>query len=599
MQELGETDSEDRWIYGSKPSPDHPLVNPKQRRYPQERQGYRVAIRSDARPEILEGLRGIQWVPNPRHPVVFVRYDHFLLPFKGTRNWFDLDGGNITIGSPSLQQSHQSWSGDGAWYLIGNSQMRGRKWNEPFPSDIHYLAAVRCGDISPAGHSGRWITGSGNVGALVMADLRSGDGWTYLPTALSQVHSSKFYDYRSSSALEDNDAKGSPDGTKICFVSNYDLKNGPVTKVAENMAPGDNRIVVESTEGFPASGRLDVRNEVIGYERKTATSFEGLTRGMYATTPEVPREFDDSVPGKYSPPATGIRTGQTISSFEHRYIPEDKRKGRALPSRFAGDNFRDDRNSALIWQNRTDIYTAVVRLPDRPWIREIEGRIELIPGENHWETFGYHIYRNGKKLTDDPVRPGSQFSVTDAGQYSTVAVEWSGLESSMSPVFEISGNSTIHIREDKPADFSWTFDRWLVDGKEVTNEVAQNTQDARRDIVHRLEGVIHREWYNWGQITRRHDLNRDGLAMRRLFYRDGAPSRREFHNRQKEHTSTELFDKDGSITESILYQYNDDRQSEREHYWYDHGMPIKYIGRGGRDGTGLFMKEGDQWVKKE
>ena len=68
------------------------------------------------------------------------------------------------------------------------------------------------------------------------------------------------------------------------------------------------------------------------------------------------------------------------------------------------------------------------------------------------------------------------------------------------------------------------------------------SENAVKETVHLVDGVIHREWYTWGQIVRRHDLNEDGQAIRRLFYHNGVLLRREFHNREGEHVSTELFD---------------------------------------------------------
>ena len=72
----------------------------------------------------------------------------------------------------------------------------------------------------------------------------------------------------------------SPDGTKIAFVSTYDLKDGPATKTVEDFSGG--RLVVRSTEGFPDSGRLvnpaGFGGEVLSYERKTreASSLRGI-----------------------------------------------------------------------------------------------------------------------------------------------------------------------------------------------------------------------------------------------------------------------------------------------------------------------------------
>ena len=299
--QLGGTDSEDRYLFGGRSIGGR-----------QGNEGFRIAIRPNSEFELLDDLVGIQWIPNPTHPVVFVRWDYYEDPRRDdwgrfllslpTRKWFDLDGSNIRIGSPQIQRCHQSWSGDGTYYLHGGFPMKGRRWDEPYPSNLHFLAAIGSGDISPCGRSGRWITGSSSYGGLQVADLRSGDGWDYLEAALSQIYDSSSFSFSSSSGRHDNDAKGSADGTKVAFHGTYDLKDGPVTRTAAGS--GGDRIAVESTDGFPDTGVLSLpNNRLLGYERKTATSFEGLTQGMYDTRSGLPGE------------------GTVVSSFEARLIP--------------------------------------------------------------------------------------------------------------------------------------------------------------------------------------------------------------------------------------------------------------------------------------
>jgi len=524
---LGETDSDDRWLYGS-------TMLERRRRL-----GVRMPIREDSRPEIIDTVTGIFWIPNPEHPSIMIRFDHgdpnaTDRPFESTRTFCDLEGRNVTIGSPMLQRCHQGWSGDGKYLMHGSPPMSGRLWNEPFPSNLHIISSISCGDISPCGRSGRWVSGSSNQGPLQIADLRSGDGYNYLKAALSFIHDSDKFGYCYGSALEDNDAKGSADGTKIVFVTNYDLKNGPMTVVTENIS-GDSkeRIPVESTDGFPESGRLSAGNEVVGYARKTPTSFERLTRGLYNTTatnleyltPALIKEYKErssdeefikkrglnilrKMQALYSKRAPNIRKGLRVSSFDFRVIPKEKRKVFSPTSRFTQDDFPDKENlnSPMPWQNRTDIHVAVVRLPDQPHIRKVGDELELIPGENHWETYGYHIYKGGKRITDQPLRPGTFFALQETGTYTAVAVEWSGLQSLHSFHIQIKSPIKLRIRYDKPADFSWTSDRWLVNDKEVSKEEAARSEEAVREIVHLIEGVMHREWYNWGQITKRYDL---------------------------------------------------------------------------------------------
>jgi hypothetical protein len=392
---------------------------------------------------------------------------------------------------------------------------------------------------------------------MQIADLRSGDGRNYLAAALSQIHDSRSYSFSASSGKHDNDAKGSGDGTKVAFHTTYDLKDGPVTRITGR--EGRDRIPVESTEGFPDAGALSLpNNRVIGYDRKTATSFEGLTEGLHDTRSGIPGE------------------STVVSSFDARLIPEDQRDPSLIPSRYTQADF-PGRDSPLIWQRQCDVHIVVLRSPDRPYLKQAGAKAELVPGENHWETAGYNIFKDGKKLLDEAVRPGTDVSLPGPGIYASTAVEWSGLESERSEALEFRTAVTLKILAEKPPDFSWSYDRWLVGGSRKSEAEARQAGESIREIVHRYDGVIHREWYEGGTIVRRHDLNAEGKAIRRLIYKDGLLAKREYHTFEGRHLSTELFDADGYITQQIIY--NGDG-SEADHFWYDRGIPMKYTGNG-------------------
>lgn len=580
------TDHLDRWLYGIQMLEGNRHV--RGQGLNTHGRGVRLPIREDARLEALEWDGGYGYgslYVNPGHPMILSRdHDFWQFPYgtPGERDVpfvarmhvdYDLEGRHATRPFPLMEGSHFSWSGDGEWFLCGNGVMRGRRWDEPLPANIHFLATMRAGDISPCSRSGRWICGSGNWGPMPVADLRSGEAVPALRWAMSYLHDSRNYGYSHGSALHDNDAKGSADGTKLVFVSNYDLKNGPVTEVTGPVS-GD-RIPVRSTAGFPPSGRLSVYNEVVGYDGRTADAFTGITRGLYNTE------------------TVSMGRGTTVSSFEARLIPEATRRTLSLAPEFQRADFPEP-ESPLMWQAQTDVFVAVVRQPDPPFLREFEGATELVPGENHYETCGYHIYRDGRRLTDTAVAPGTTFRLPGAGSYTAVAVEWSGLESAQSPALRVSGAVDLYLHAEKPADFSWTSDRRLAVGREVTAEDAADAADAVREIVHRLDGVIHREWYSFGVITRRFDLNPAGRPIRRLFYADGLLARREYHTADGEHVSTELFDGDGYITESIEYR----RGEERSHWWYEQAEPVRNARRTG-DGYVIYERSGERWELRE
>lgn len=574
LDQIGGVSCDDQWVFGGATIA----------RLPQESQGYRIAIRADATAQELTGLKGIQWMPNPVHPLVYLRYDYYQDPIREkdwgyfllnypSRIWFDLDGGNPRNGSPQIQRCHQSWLGNGEYHLHGGTPMAGRKWDEPFPSNLHFLAAVGCGDVSPCGRSGRWICGSSNYGPLQIADLRSGDGWDYLEGALSFIHDAADMDYSNSSALHDNDSKGSADGTKICFVSNYDLKDGPVTHLTKPLK-GD-RMEVESTDGFPEKGHLSLSpNEVIAYDSKTPTSFVGVRRNVFSES------------------TANFSVGKLITSFEARCIPPELRDD--VPAPYRKSNY-DKTDNPLVWQRQTDVYIAVVRQPDAPFLRTIEGGIELIPGENHRETRGYRLYRNGEPVNVELLLPGTRLVLPGKGDYAAVAVEWSGLESAPSEHVSVSSGGSLGVLRDKPDDFSWTTDRWMVEGNMADGNVAGSAASIR-EIEHRRDGAIHREWYENGVLIRRHDLNADGKAIRRQFYADGRLVRREFHNREGEHVSTEYFDSAGYIIESIVYRNG----QELDHFWYEAGMPVKHTGKGSRQAgrSGTQLNVAGRWVEQ-
>lgn len=390
--------------------------------------------------------------------------------------------------------------------------------------------------------------------------------------------------------------------------------------------PDADSIPVRSTDGFPESGRLSVQNEIIGYKRKTPTRFEGLSRQMhntmpltgsmledltterrelYAKRPNNVVQLDRSTHEKLKPYLNRplyLSKGIIITSFDARIVPEDKREQSMISGRYTKDNFPGNFDSILQWQRHTDVYIAVVRKPDQAHLRAVQGEYELIPGENHWETRGYNIYKDGEKITKKLLSPGTLFKLPGAGRYTAVAVEWSGLESVQSVPLTVQESAILRIQLEKPGDFQWTTDRWLVDGNEVSESVAKGSETAVREIVHLVDGVIHREWYNWGQIVKRHDLNAMGKAIRRLFYRNGILERREYHNRAGQHVSTELFAPDGYITEAIRYKYVDSAKKEIGHWWYEKGMPVKLIGSEGHTLVafpGIYTREGKNWVWRE
>jgi hypothetical protein len=236
-----------------------------------------------------------------------------------------------------------------------------------------------------------------------------------------------------------------------------------------------------------------------------------------------------------------------------------------------------DGQPVLLRQRQTDVYVAVIRKPDRPVFRVAAGVVQLVPGEEHCETAGYHLLRDGRRITPHLLAAGA-ITQLQPGEYRAVAAEWSGLESEPSAPLRVTASARLQVLADAPKDFSWTGDRWL---------------EARsvREIVHLYDGVIHREWYRGNVLARRHDLNAEGKAIRRLAFQNGKLAQREYHDREGKLLNREVFNADGFLTESIRFGEEGGKPLELVHWWFERGMPVKQVSRDGE-----FVKRGDQWV---
>ena len=139
------------------------------------------------------------------------------------------------------------------------------------------------------------------------------------------------------------------------------------------------------------------------------------------------------------------------------------------------------------------MYVAIISKPNCPYLREIDGIYELIPGENHWETNVYFVYRDGKHITDKPVTPGTAFIAPETGTYTAAVVEWLGLESEQSIPLYIPVKTKHIIKSERPADFTWTSDRWIVKKENFDKDTALSSEKVVREVMHLYNGVIRQE----------------------------------------------------------------------------------------------------------
>jgi antitoxin component YwqK of YwqJK toxin-antitoxin module len=255
--------------------------------------------------------------------------------------------------------------------------------------------------------------------------------------------------------------------------------------------------------------------------------------------------------------------------------------------------------SPLKYQKNMRLYIAVVRKPDRPWLRKTGNTYQLIPGENHWETRGYYIFCDGVKINETAAGPSSTYNLTKHGTYTAVSVEWSGLESEPSKELVISRPAKLSILKEKPNDFSWTNQRWIVGRREVIEKEALKANKAVKETVHLYDSVIATAEYKSGKISAEFDLNADGDAIRRKFYKDGVLEKREYYSSEDELKVREIFDRDEYIIEQMVH-FEDGKP--QQHWFYEKGVPVKLItkegnGRNAKQGPGTYMKKELDWVK--
>ena len=513
--------------------------------------------------EILPAPSRHPWaIANPRHPVAKSRY-RMGDPVWGTKSLlFDIDGTRTRIGAILAEEGHHGWRGDGEFLLSGNKQVSGRRWNEPFPSDLVMLAAGDMGDVCPMDTTGRYICG----GELNVADCRSG-----AVRVVARPRSDMIFpadgDY---STLSDIDPKGSPDGTKVHYHSTRDLASARVARIVAY--DGDAGVLaVNTTTGWPDSGDLVYRaKEVIGYSKKTATTFEGIERAKYYSLPQSPLspgseliDLDNYV----------LRPNEHEQSFANLMIRD----------LVAANGDPDPDNNPLIYPVQTDCYIVVTRQPDSSHLRLDDDRIEIIPGQRHAEIRHYRLLRNGAPYPDGNTvyAPSASLTVNDTGAFTAVAVEWSGLESPPSNALVVANAPADgDVHRNIPDDFSWTYEQTVGDTTYTKHRHDEGVFDRTISQAFRNGGRWVREDLDHdGRVVRHTEYDApDGTLLKRIYYRhDGPPERETWVYSEEKFDAT-----DGYKTEYVRYRVpvGPDSGSEYEHWWYSDGRPIIRYKRG-------------------
>jgi len=81
-----------------------------------------------------------------------------------------------------------------------------------------------------------------------------------------------------------------------------------------------------------------------------------------------------------------------------------------------------------------------------------------------------------------------------------------------------------------------------------------------------------------------------------MTYENGKPATRAYWTPEDQRVSLETFGPDGFKLEETHWDLRYDPPQESDHWFYDHGWPIKRLIKGGRE---VYEKRGDEWVKVE
>ncbi len=488
---------------------------------------YRVRARADSKSEVLwehpEAPKVSSSLPchSPTRPVFQVRQN-----VAGKRNapdrWdrqhparmlVDDDGRMLGPALSSLEQAHGAWRGDGEYLIAGDGLLCGRLWNQPAPVPLLAYSNSSAHDPSACGRSGQWTcTTDGINDRLKVFDWRTTDT-TLVCYSCSIIHQVEG-DNRDLSGPYDSDACGSPDGTKICFSSNYQLDRFPATQVTGS---SEHTLEVLSTAGFPEQGLLSVHVGILSYTGKTQTAFTGIQ------------------PNALGSRFTVLREGTSVSNFLGR---TDAQAQDLLAAQYA-----------------TDVYLAVVRRPDRPALAARDDAIVLHPGFNHRETRGYALYVDGETVSGEPWDPRQPLTLPQGKQLQAAAVEWCGLRSELSPAMPLgTGARVLRYDPQRPAELDAPRQRLMVvgvEGKLSSAPRGATVQGLPQAAVQFTTGdgqPLAEEYYERGRLQRRHELTPDGRTTLIQEYQEGRLSKRTIRDPEERLLRIEHLDPQGYLT---------------------------------------------------
>ena len=499
-------------------------------------------------------------------------------PFERSRSWFTESDTTIPIplevASVLQFTGHPNWTGDGEYMVLGNAQLNGRKYNEPYPSNVEILANNRVSDPGSAGRSGRWMVSKGRVidiragSSRVISDPRSRIIYPLLNTG-GNNNGDKSEEW-------DADGKGSPDGTKMAFVSNFNIRNGKTIRSASTLGNGggEGSFLRVNLDKYPEGTTLKSlgwpdpteaidpstgERYVDGIDPSTEKLFEyEVTKNTevigYNGFSDEGDAFMNLNRGKYGTRIGGIAIGEIICDLTSRILTEDEIKYQyGIPNHMlkSGNDapFTPNRpglkgSGPLINQRMTDAYIAVVRLPDPPYFRaKVSGGYELIPGENSLEIKGYYFYKDGNVIVDasnDPILylAGTTYSISTIGTYYATAVENGNLEGIPSNNINITASTNLEVLSSTPADFSWTTEVWTTSTGVIVSELdASQLETSYKTITSKYEyqdfdttqldqfgnelekGLIKKCKYTNGYIEYEYDYDHNGIVSRMQLYK--------------------------------------------------------------------------------
>jgi hypothetical protein len=190
-------------------------------------------------------------------------------------------------------------------------------------------------------------------------------------------------------------------------LSTLPSTNGGSTWLTADATAGATTITVDSTTGYPSQGKLKINSEFMSYTGKTATSFTGLTRGIYGSTAS-------SYLGSAQPRVSGVAFSVDLDSTRVPFFYVDTDGGAG----FGVDNVSSGQNAVAMGGRNTASAPQSIALG---WTTTASGFHSAAFGESTHST-AWNSFATGWNTTASQNQSTAMGVATIASGYQSLAI---------------------------------------------------------------------------------------------------------------------------------------------------------------------------------